>query len=99
MKTAIALCCSALLGVASIGCSNADYGKGSANSDTSYGTPSTAGNTIPGSQNTGSNSSAATPREPNQTPGVNPSNGASNGPTVNTGQGNSNTQDAVSPTK
>ncbi len=103
MKTAILLCCSAVIGFGSIGCSNAQYGSGSTTNDGSYGTPSTAGSTIPGSENTNSNASAATPRDPNQAgapQGINPSAGTSNGPTGYTGQSTNNNQNnAISPTK
>jgi hypothetical protein len=101
MKTAIALGVAAALGLGIIGCTNSDNNAAN-DSNRGYGTVNTAGATVPGSENTGSNSSTASPNQSNQTaqPGIN-SNGdhVSNGPNQNTGQGNSNTQDAVSPTK
>jgi len=98
MKTGIALGVVALLSLGAIGCMNSD--KSGTSDNGGYGTAHTAGNMAPGSENTGSNSSA--PGASNQTaqPGINPnSDNVSNGPNANTGQGNGNTQDAVSPTK
>jgi hypothetical protein len=96
MKTAIAMGVVAALGLGIIGCTNSDTGAPSDNGG--YGT---AGNTVPGSTNTSSNSSAATPALSNQgpQPGINSNGDVSNGPNVNTGQGNNNSQDAVTPTK
>jgi hypothetical protein len=100
MKTAIALLCAATLGVGVIGCTSSDTAGVSDNGG--YGTANTAGKTVPGSENTGSTPSQASPGQSQQTApqGVNPNAGnVSNGPSTVTGQGNNNSQDAVSPTK
>jgi hypothetical protein len=100
MKTAIALFCAATLGFGVIGCTSSDSGGVSDNGG--YGTANTAGKTVPGSENTSSTPAQAAPGQSQQTAqqGVNPNaDNVSNGPNTATGQGNNNTQDAVSPTK
>jgi hypothetical protein len=102
MKTVIALFCAATLGCGVLGCNNSDTAGVSDNGG--YGTADTAGKTVPGSENASSTPSQVSPgqSQPQQIPqqGINPNaDKISNGPNTATGQGNNNSQDAVSPTK